>query len=107
MNFADPAPSPSARSAKPARKTVPQTPTSLAAAQQSLKDSKPKKAEKEEEPYVYLPPGSSMREPGYNSMSDPVGGRVSAAGIGLGPGAGGLRCRRRAVCSWGVALSLS
>lgn len=26
----------------------------------------------EDEPYVYLPPGSSMREPGYSSVSDPM-----------------------------------
>lgn len=57
----------------------PPTPTNLAAAQQKLKDQKDakgKKDDEEEEPYVYLPPGSSMREPGYNSMSDPIGGRI-------------------------------
>ncbi len=61
-----------ARGGKP-RKTVPPTPTSLAAAQQKLKDQKDAKAAKQEEdePYVYLPPGSSMREPG-----EPVGGTV-------------------------------
>jgi hypothetical protein len=28
------------------------------------------------EDYVYLPPGSSMQDPGYNSMSDPLDKRV-------------------------------
>lgn len=26
----------------------------------------------DEDPYVYLPPGCSIREPGYNSLSDPL-----------------------------------
>jgi len=32
----------------------------------------------EDEPYVYLPPGCSMKDPGYghNSMSDPLEKRV-------------------------------
>ncbi len=46
---------------KGARKGAPQAPTSLADAQQKLKDKKDAKPE-EDEPYVYLPPGSSMRE---------------------------------------------
>ena len=42
-----------------------------------LRAQEGKKRVFEDEPYVYLPPGSSMREPGYNSMSDPgTGGRV-------------------------------
>lgn len=50
------------------------TPANLADAQKQLQD---KKDAEEEEPYVYLPPGSSMRDPGYNSMSDPLEKRVN------------------------------
>ena len=48
---------------------MPATPPNLAAAQKQLKA---KQQPSEDEPYVYLPPGSSMRDPGYNSMSDPL-----------------------------------
>eukprot|EP00887_Chlorella_sp_A99_P005148 scaffold40.g5148.t1 len=44
-------------------------PTSRAAAQAKLDQKKAQAADSE--PYVYLPPGSSMRDPGYHSMSDP------------------------------------
>lgn len=53
---------------------MPPTPTNLEAAKKQLEDKK--KATDEEDRYVYLPPGSSMRDPGYNSMSDPQEKRV-------------------------------
>ena len=53
-------------------KSVPVTPTNRAAAQKRLDDKK----KTEDDRYVYLPPGSSMRDPGYNSMSDPLERRV-------------------------------
>lgn len=53
----------------------------------------------EEEPYMYLPPGSSMREPGYHSMSDPgTGGRVSTAPPGAGLAGGPPGAAR--MCHW-------
>ncbi|KAG7670521.1 hypothetical protein Ndes2526B_g00280 [Nannochloris sp. 'desiccata'] len=55
-------------------KSMPSTPANLATAQKQLQD---KKDAEEDEPYVYLPPGSSMRDPGYNSMSDPLEKRVN------------------------------
>ena len=54
-------------------KSVPATPTNLAAAKKQLED---KQADSEEDRYVYLPPGSSMRDPGDNSMSDPLERKV-------------------------------
>lgn len=51
----------------------PLTPPNLEAARRNLQSSK---SASEDEPYVYLPPGSSMNEPGYNSMSDPTDKRI-------------------------------
>jgi len=55
-------------------KSMPTTPANLATAQKQLQD---KKDAEEDEPYVYLPQGSSMRDPGYNSTSDPLEKQVN------------------------------
>jgi hypothetical protein len=63
------APTPGTARVKPA-KNAPPTPLNLAAAEKKLKE---KTASTEDEPYVYLPPGSSMADPAYgSSMADPI-----------------------------------
>lgn len=65
------APTPGTARVKPA-KNAPPTPLNLAAAEKKLKE-KEKTASTEDEPYVYLPPGSSMADPAYgSSMADPI-----------------------------------
>lgn len=64
---------PPSKTKKVTGKAVPPMPANLAAAKKQLEE---KQSVDEEDRYVYLPPGSSMRDPGYNSMSDPLDKRV-------------------------------
>lgn len=64
------------------RKPLPQAPLNIEAAQAKLQESKEKRSQEEggdedDGMYVYLPPGSSMRDPVSlpNSMSDPLDNR--------------------------------
>lgn len=76
MHYDEAANAPPAKGKK--GKAVPATPANLAAAQQKLKDKAAAAASTtdDDDRYVYVPPGSSMRDPGYNSMSDPGERRV-------------------------------